>query len=601
MAPPLLTLRDIHLTFGGEPLLEGVDLSISENDRICLVGRNGSGKSTILKIAAGLVEADDGEIFVQPGATIRYLPQEPNISGFKTTLEYAKAGLEKNNNTYSASDLLTQLGLRGDEILKNLSGGELRRTALVHALVAKPDILLLDEPTNHLDVQAIEWLEDELNSTRAAIVLISHDRRFLENLSKTTIWLSLGKTRRLKKGFENFETWRDEILEKEKLDRHKLGQKIIREQKWLRYGVTARRKRNVRRLNNLRKLRDRRRHQRIDGEIVKMVANKSEYSSKLVLEAKNISKSYDGCSIVKDFSIRILRGDRVGFVGKNGVGKTTLLRLLIGEIFPDKGKVRSSANINMVSLDQHREDLNKNISLSDALTGGNNELVFVGDKTRHVVSYMKDFLFKPEQRGTPVSALSGGERGRLMLARALSKPSNLLVLDEPTNDLDLETLDLLQELLADYAGTVLLVSHDRDFLDRIVTSTVVPSEEALGTWTEYSGGYSDMLSQRNKSSNKLKKNTEKVTAIKSERKSKISRRMSFKEKHELESLPKIMDSLRAEIDSSQEKLSQPDYYSKNPTEFERIAKDLSFTKIKLEEIEGRWLELELKKEKIEGD
>jgi ABC transport system ATP-binding/permease protein len=599
MAPPILILRDIGLTFGTTPLLEGAELSVSERDRICLVGRNGSGKSTLLKIAAGLVEADSGETFRQPGTTIRYLPQEPDFSGFKTTLDYAEDGLEAGDDHYRATYLLEQLGLTGEEDPAQLSGGEARRAALARALAPEPDILLLDEPTNHLDVEAIEWLEGELRTVRSALVLISHDRRFLDNLSKTTIWLSLGQTRRLDQNFRDYESWRDEVLEQEELDRHKLDRKIVREEHWLRYGVTARRKRNVRRLNDLHGLRQQRRDQRIDGGSVKMVATEAKSSGKLVLEAEEISKAYDGRDIVKDFSTRVLRGDRVGFVGQNGAGKTTLLKMLTGELEPDEGSVRSGAKLEMVSLDQRRESLDANTTLSDSLTGGGNDMVFVGDQPRHVVSYMKDFLFQPEQARTVVSALSGGERGRLMLARAFAQPSNLLILDEPTNDLDLETLDLLQELIADYAGTVLLVSHDRDFLDRIVTSTIAPSEETSGLWIEYAGGYTDMLAQKKKAK-VAEKNAEKMKDPKAAKSGGKSHRMSFKDKHALETLPIRMAEIRAEIAGLQAQMATADFYAKNPEGFEQSAAALSAAEAELESSEESWLELEMLREELEA-
>jgi ATP-binding cassette subfamily F protein uup len=597
MAPPILILRDIGLTFGTSPLLEGAELLVSERDRICLVGRNGSGKSTLLKIAAGLVEADSGEIFVQPGTTVRYLPQEPDFSGFKTTLEYAEAGLEAGDDLYRVPYLLEQLGLSGEENPSQLSGGEGRRAALVRVLAPEPDILLLDEPTNHLDVQAIEWLEGELKTMRSALILISHDRRFLENLSRTTVWLSLGETRRLDESFKNYEGWRDTILEQEELDRHKLDRKIVREEHWLRYGVTARRKRNIRRLNDLSNLRQLRRDQRIDGGSVKMVATEAKSSGKLVFEAEKISKAYDGRTIVKNFSTRVLRGDRIGFVGQNGAGKTTLLKMLISELAPDEGSVRPGAKLEMVSLDQGRESLESGTSLSDTLTGGGSDTVYIGDKQRHVVSYMKDFLFQPEQARTVVSALSGGERGRLMLARAFATPSNLLILDEPTNDLDLETLDLLQELISDYAGTVLLVSHDRDFLDRIVTATVAPSDNIPGMWIEYAGGYTDMLAQKKKLATS-ERDDAKSKIIKETKSNNKSNRMSYKDKHALENLPKKIEELRVKIIEFQSQMSAPDYYIKNPEGFKKSADNLSSTEVALLKLEERWLELELQREKL---
>ena len=598
MSPPILILKDIKLTFGGTPLLEGAELIVSNHDKICLVGRNGSGKSTLLKIAAGIIEADSGDTFLQPGTTVRYLSQEPDFSNYSTTLDYAEAGLEGSDNKYRAAYLLEQLGLTGDEDPKNLSGGEIRRAALANVLAPEPDILLLDEPTNHLDIDAIEWLEGELKDIRSSLVIISHDRRFLEKLSQNTIWLSLGKTRRLNQGFKNYEAWRDDALEQEELNRHKLDRKIVREEHWLRYGVTARRKRNVRRLNDLYALKESRRNQRSDTGSVKMNASQSETSGKVIFEADGISKSYSGRSIVKDFSTRVKRGDRIGFIGKNGVGKTTLLNLLTSKIEPDDGIMKIGSKLEMVSLDQKRESLNLKISLSDFLTGGNSNMVLVGTNQRHVVSYMKDFLFQPEQKNTDVSALSGGERGRLMLAKAFAKPSNLLVLDEPTNDLDLETLDLLQELIADYSGTVLLVSHDRDFIDRIVTSTLAPSDERQGIWVEYAGGYSDMLSQKNiskreynQSSKNLKNQSQKIR--------KKRDRMSFKDKHALETLPKKIEEARSKINSIKTKLAFPDFYSKDPEGFEGLAKSLSLKESKLSRLEDQWLKLELEREELE--
>ena len=598
MSPPILILKDIKLTFGGTPLLEGAELIVSNHDKICLVGRNGSGKSTLLKIAAGIIEADSGDKFLQPGTTVRYLSQEPDFSNYSTTLDYAEAGLEGSDNKYRAAYLLEQLGLTGDEDPKNLSGGEIRRAALANVLAPEPDILLLDEPTNHLDIDAIEWLEGELKDIRSSLVIISHDRRFLEKLSQNTIWLSLGKTRRLNQGFKNYEAWRDDALEQEELNRHKLDRKIVREEHWLRYGVTARRKRNVRRLNDLYALKESRRNQRSDTGSVKMNASQSETSGKVIFEADGISKSYSGRSIVKDFSTRVKRGDRIGFIGKNGIGKTTLLNLLTSKIEPDDGIMKIGSKLEMVSLDQKRESLNLKISLSDFLTGGNSDMVLVGTNQRHVVSYMKDFLFQPEQKNTDVSALSGGERGRLMLAKAFAKPSNLLVLDEPTNDLDLETLDLLQELIADYSGTVLLVSHDRDFIDRIVTSTLAPSDERQGIWVEYAGGYSDMLSQKNiskreynQSSKNLKNQSQKIR--------KKRDRMSFKDKHALETLPKKIEEARSKINSIKTKLAFPDFYSKDPEGFEGLAKSLSLKESKLSRLEDQWLKLELEREELE--
>ncbi|MEQ8194257.1 MAG: ABC-F family ATP-binding cassette domain-containing protein, partial [Rhodospirillales bacterium] len=480
MAPPILTLRDIHLTFGGTPLLEGAELAVSAGERLCLVGRNGSGKSTLLKIAAGEVAPDNGERFVQPGTTLRYLPQEPDLSGFATTLAYVEAGLGPNDDPHAAQYQIEKLGLAGTKNPAALSGGEARRCALARVLAPAPDVLLLDEPTNHLDLPAIEWLEDTLKSLRSAIVMVSHDRRFLENLSRTTVWIYNGESHRLDQGFGQFENWRDGMLEQAETERHKLKRKIHAETEWLHKGVTARRKRNQGRLRALQDLRKQQRAERGPAGSVTLSASQADASGKLVIEARDLEKAYGEQQIVGGFSLRVLRGEKIGFVGPNGAGKTTLLNLITGALKPDSGKVKLGANLETVTLDQGRESLDPGMPLADVLTGGGSDMVSVGGTPRHVASYMKDFLFDPVQARTPVGALSGGERGRVMLARALARPSNLLILDEPTNDLDLETLDLLQEMLSDYAGTVLLVSHDRDFLDRIVTSTV--AWEGPGRW-----------------------------------------------------------------------------------------------------------------------
>ncbi|WP_407146798.1 ABC-F family ATP-binding cassette domain-containing protein [Bradyrhizobium sp. ORS 86] len=602
MAPPLIQLKDISLTFGGTPLLTGVELSVSAGERVCLIGRNGSGKSTLLRIAAGLVEPDSGSRFVQPGSTIRYLPQEPDFAGHATTLSYVEAGLGPGDDHYQARYLLEQLGLSGEEDPAHVSGGEARRTALARVLAPSPDILLLDEPTNHLDLPTIEWLEGELESRRCALVLISHDRRFLTNLSRTTAWLDRGQIRQIDRGFGAFEAWRDEVLAEEEREQHKLDRKIVNEEHWLRYGVSGRRKRNVKRLGNLHALRDQRKNYRGATGNATLAAAEAEKSGRLVIEAKSISKAYGERTIVDGFSTRIQRGDRVGIVGPNGAGKTTLVHLLIGNDPPDSGSVRLGANIEMATLDQHRESLDPKLTLAEALTGGRGDHVMVGDKPKHVIGYMKDFLFAQEQRGTPLEALSGGERGRLMLARALAKPSNLLVLDEPTNDLDLETLDVLEEMLGDYEGTVILISHDRDFLDRVVTSVIVP--EGQGRWIEYAGGYTDMLAQRGADVKREAVKAQSPVEEKKEAKAAAPeagprRRLSFNEKHALETLPKTIDKLHAEIARQQKLLDDPDLYTKDRNKFDAASAAIAKAQEELAAAEDRWLELEVLREEIE--
>jgi ATP-binding cassette subfamily F protein uup len=601
MAPPLLTLQDIHLTFGGTPLLEGAELSISERERVCLVGRNGSGKSTLLKIAAGLVEFDHGARFAQPGATIRYLPQEPDLSGFATTLTYVEAGLAPGDDAYRARYLLEQLGLTGDEEPARLSGGEARRAALARVLAPQPDILLLDEPTNHLDLPAIEWLENELANSRSALVLISHDRRFLERLSRATVWLDRGITRSVPRGFSEFEAWRDQVLEEEEREHHKLGRKIVAEEHWMRYGVTARRKRNMRRVGELAALRkDFREHRRALGAVT-MTTTEAEMSGKLVVEADNIAKTFSIEPIVRDFSIRIQRGDRIGLVGPNGAGKTTLLKLLTGELAPDSGTIKLGTNLAMVTLDQRRAALDPLVSVRDTLTGGRGDQVFVGGNPRHVIGYLRDFLFAPEQAGTPVAALSGGERGRLLLAKALAQPSNLLVLDEPTNDLDLETLDLLEEMIDDYPGTVMLVSHDRDFLDRTVTAVVVA--EGDGRWNVYAGGYSDMVAQRGEgvTAKTVAKADARPTREKSEAPTSAPKsRLTFKDKHALETLPARIAKLEADIAKLSKTIADPSLYAKDRTAFDKASAALGKAQAELAQAEDDWLRLEELREQVEA-
>ena len=416
------------------------------------------------------------------------------MSGFKTTLDYVLAGLHEFDDPYAARAMMAELGLDPAADPGRLSGGEARRAALVRTLSPEPDILLLDEPTNHLDLIAIEWLEARLAQSRSALALISHDKRLLADLTRATVWLDRGRTRRLDQGFGAFEAWRDAKLEEEELEGHKLDRKIVSEEHWMRYGVTARRKRNMRRVGELADLRLRRREAIRPTGSAAMIAQDAKASGALVIDAERISKAYGDRPVVRDFSLRVMRGDRIGIVGANGAGKTTLINLLTGALAPDSGSVRLGANVAMASLDQGRASLEPTTTLVDALTGGGGDQVMINGERRHVLGYMRDFLFPPEQARTPIGRLSGGERGRLMLARALAKPSNLMVLDEPTNDLDIETLDLLQELLGDYAGTILLVSHDRDFLDRAATSVIVG--EGDGRWVEYAGGYSDMVAQR---------------------------------------------------------------------------------------------------------
>ena len=605
MTTQLLSLTNINLTFGGSPLLEGAALSVEAGDRICLVGRNGSGKSTMMKIAAGLVEPDSGERFAHPGASVRYLEQGADFTGFETAQAYVEAGLGAMDDPYLARLLLDEVGIDPDSDPATLSGGEARRVALARVLAPEPEVLLLDEPTNHLDLPAIEWLEGRLAGLRSAIVLISHDRRMLETLSRTTVWLDRGRTRHLERGFAHFEAWRDKVLEEEEIERHKLGRKIEREEQWMYSGgVTGRRKRNMRRVGELARLRAARSEARAATGNVRMAASEASQSGKLVIEAKGLAKGFDGRKVVDGVSLTIARGDRLGFIGANGAGKTTLINMLVGQLEPDAGTIRHGTNLEVVTLDQRREALKPDDRVADVLTGGRSDWIEVNGHKKHVASYLADFLFLPEQARSPVKVLSGGEKARLLLARALAKPSNLLVLDEPTNDLDLETLDLLQELLADYAGTLLLVSHDRDFLDRVVTSVL--ASEGEGRWIEYAGGYADMQAQRRGglgvaavSAAPTESATKHRGPIKgSDTNARSRRKLSFKDKHALETLPATMATLEAEIATVSAKVATPGLYAKDAGAFNTASARLAKAQSELAAAEEQWLALELLREEM---
>ena len=600
-SPPLLTLQNIQLTFGSTPLFEGADLAVMPRDRICLVGRNGSGKSTLLKMADGQIEADGGDYFLKPGTTTRYLPQEPDLTGFASIRDYIEAGLEGSDDGYRIPYLLDALGLSGDEEPTHLSGGEIRRAALARTLAPEPDILMLDEPTNHLDLPAIEWLEGEVASMNSALLLISHDRRFLEKLSRKTVWVDRGVTHTMDKSFAHFEDWRDEFLEQEQLEHHKLKRQIHREQHWVVHGVSGRRKRNVRRLKELGDLRTKYKgHRHAQGNAT-MSSLDAESSGKKVALLKNVSKSFGERVIINDLSLKLMRGERLGIVGPNGAGKTTLLKMIIGALDPDSGTIDLGVGLEPLIIDQKRESLNPDWTLSDAMTDGGGDLVTVGDKSVHVMRYMKDFLFLPEQARTPIHVLSGGERGRLQLARGLRLPSNILILDEPTNDLDLETLDLLQELISDYKGTVILISHDRDFLDRTVTRTL--AYEGPGEWQVYAGGYSDMINQRGEGvkarkaaaqASASKKTSPKTSATKPAPKS--ATKLSYKHKFRLESLPKEMAALEAKITVAEAALADANLFADNPDKYNKIVEELSAAQNDLATKEDEWLELEMLKE-----
>ncbi|WP_254430702.1 ABC-F family ATP-binding cassette domain-containing protein [Ruegeria arenilitoris] len=596
---PLLQMSGISLTFGGEPVFSDLDLVVQPGDRVALVGRNGSGKSTLMKVMAGLVEPDRGEIVVPPGKSVDYMEQDPTMEGFATLGDYAASGLEP-GELYKVERAGEGLKFDPSRAVQTASGGERRRAALAKLMAEAPDLMLLDEPTNHLDIEAIGWLERELGATRAAFVLISHDRAFLRALTRATLWIDRGEVRRQEQGFEAFEAWRDKIWEEEDQQRHKLDRLIKSESRWAVEGISARRKRNQGRVRALQALRAERAAQIKRQGSAAMSLDSGPKSGRKVIEARGLSKAFDGKPIVRNLDLLVQRGDRVAFVGPNGVGKTTVLKMLLGEVAPDEGTVSLGTNLEIAVFDQTRAQLDHEMTLWDSLTGdpemrvsGKADQVMVRGQPKHVVGYLKEFLFDERQARAAVKSLSGGEKARLLLAKLMAKPSNLLVLDEPTNDLDVETLDLLQELLDDYDGTVLLVSHDRDFLDRVATTTI--AMEGNGRATVYAGGWSDYVAQRGdlveKKSEKSKENKPKV---KQETKPKAG--LSFSEKHRLEKLPAEIARLEAEIAKLEELMSDPQLFTREPVKFQKATEALVERQEKLAAAEEEWLELEEKAE-----
>ncbi|MFQ6774765.1 ATP-binding cassette domain-containing protein [Cereibacter sphaeroides] len=602
---PLLQLSGISLTFGGEPIFDGLDLVVQPQDRVALVGRNGSGKSTLLKVMAGLVEPDRGERVVPAGTSVGYMEQDPDLSAFATLGDYAASGLA-HGEEYRVEMAAEGLKFRPETPVATASGGERRRAALAKLMAEAPELMLLDEPTNHLDIQAIQWLEAQLAETRTAFVLISHDRAFLRALSRATLWIDRGQVRRREAGFEGFEEWREQIWAEEDDQRHKLDRKIKAEARWAVEGISARRKRNQGRLRALAAMREERRSQIRRQGTAALEFEAGTTSGKRVIEAKGITKAFDGQPIVKDFSLRVLRGDRVAFVGPNGVGKTTLLKLLTGEMEPDAGSVTLGTNLQVAVFDQTRAQLDPEASLWDSLTtdpamrvSGQQDQVLVRGQPRHVVGYLKDFLFDERQARAPVRSLSGGEKARLLLARIMARESNLLILDEPTNDLDVETLDLLQDILGDYEGTVLLVSHDRDFIDRVATTTV--ALEGQGRATVYAGGWTDHLAQRGDAAPaappRAEPSREAPKAAPKPEARKLSEGLTFTERKRLDALPGLIERLEAEIAKLGEFLAADDLFTREPVKFQKASEAMAERQALLLQAEEEWLTLEDKASK----
>lgn len=593
---PLLQLSGISLTFGGNPVFDGLDLVVQQGDRVALVGRNGSGKSTLMKVMAGLVEPDQGTRVVPPGVVVGYMEQDPDLSGFATLGDYAASALPEGEG-YRVEMVAEGLKFRPETPVATASGGERRRAALAKLLAEAPELMLLDEPTNHLDIQAIEWLEAQLSETRTAFVLISHDRAFLKALTKATLWIDRGEVRRREAGFDGFEEWRETVWAEEDEARHKLERKIKAEAKWAVEGISARRKRNMGRVRALAALRDERASMIRRQGTAALELDAGTTSGKRVIEAKGLEKRFADKVIVKGFDLRVLRGDRVAFVGPNGVGKTTLLKMLVGEEAPDQGNVTLGTNLEIAVFDQTRAQLDAEASLWENLTGdpmmrvsGNSDQVMVRGNPRHVVAYLKDFLFDEAQARAPVKSLSGGEKARLLLAKLMAKPSNLLILDEPTNDLDVETLDLLQDVLGEYDGTVLLVSHDRDFIDRVATATV--ALEGGGKAVVYPGGWSDYAAQRPKPAEEGARAV-RAEAAKADVRVEAAKAdgLTFTERKRLDALPAVIERLEAEIAKLGEFLSDPELFAREPAKFRKASEAMAERQQALMAAEEEWLTL----------
>jgi ATP-binding cassette subfamily F protein uup len=595
MRAPILALKDVRLADGPKMMFDGVDLGLEPRVRACLVGRNGAGKSTLLRIIAGEVQADEGERTVTPGTRIAFVRQEPEITG-ATLLDYATAG---GAEAHEAAAALETFGLDPAKPAQGLSGGETRRAALARAFAEDADILLLDEPTNHLDILAIETLEAELAASRAAALIVSHDRAFLERVTRRCFWLEHRQVRRLEEGFAAFDSWAEKIEAQQAEEARRLDKALEREQHWMARGVTARRARNEGRRRRLIAMREAKAERLKDarGQLNMGVAS-SGVSGQRVVEAKGISKAFGERGILKNFSTRILRGDRVAIVGPNGAGKTTLVKVLLGELEPDAGEVKLGTNLEVAYIDQARAAVSGDATLKDILSPHGDQ-VMVRGQPKHVAGYAKDFLFRDNQLRQPVRSLSGGERNRLLLARALASAANVMVLDEPTNDLDMDTLDLLEDLLADYEGTLILVSHDRDFIDRLATSTI--GLDGKGRVVETPGGWRDFVSQNpDFFAPPVIKTPVKPQAAPAPKPAQRPVKLSYKDQRRLEELEKLTHELPGKITALEAGLADPGLYARDPAGFERLSRALEAARAQLGAAEEEWLALEEQREALEN-
>jgi len=598
MPAPILSYEDLGLIQGEGWLFRHLDIHIGERDRLALIGRNGAGKTTLLKCLAGLIDPDEGKRTIVPGTRIVLLEQDPVMSSKQTLSEWVLSGHDA-PAPHEAAAIADQLGIDLDRPAATASGGERRRAAIVRALAQQPDVLLLDEPTNHLDLGAIEWLEQWLGRFTGAFVVISHDRTFLKRLTKSCLWLDRGQLRRAEIGFGGFEAWTEKVLEEEARAAEKLDAKLAIELRWLERGVTARRRRNQGRLAKLHEMRAQRAAMLGSPGAAKLALAKDEARSKAVIEADQVTKSFGERPIIRDFSLRIQRGDRIGLVGPNGAGKTTLLKLLTGELAPDTGTVTVAKTLSGIIIDQQRKLMERDKRVKDVLANGGDWIEVRGHK-KHIKGYLKEFLFDPAIADAPIGSLSGGERSRLLLAREFAREANLLVLDEPTNDLDLETLDLLQEVISDYDGTVLLVSHDRDFLDRTVTITL--GLDGSGKVDIVAGGYEDWIRKRhdrNSGSSPAKAQSRARSAPSAPQRSSAGSKLSYKDQRDLDRLPGEVERLEGEIAATENMLHDPALYTRDPERFAELTDRLSKLRADKDAAEERWLEVAAMAEELE--
>ena len=596
MAAPILSYEDLGLIQGEGWLFRHLDLYVGERDRLALIGRNGAGKTTLLKCLADLIETDEGKRTIVPGTNVVLLEQDPNMEGFATLEEWVLHGRDA-PQAHEAAAIADQLGIDLSRPTATASGGERRRAAITRALAQQPDVLLLDEPTNHLDLGAIEWLEEWLKRFTGAFIAISHDRTFLTRLTRSCIWLDRGQLRRAEIGFGGFDAWTERVYEEEARAAEKLDAKLKIELHWLQRGVTARRRRNQGRLAKLHEMRAQRAAMLGSAGTAKLALAKDDVRSKTVIDADQVSKSYGERTIIRDFSLRIQRGDRIGLVGPNGAGKTTLLKLLTGEIAPDSGKVTRARTLSGIVIDQQRKLMEPDKRVKDVLANGGDWIEVRGHK-KHIKGYLKEFLFDPALADAPIGSLSGGERSRLLLAREFAREANLLVLDEPTNDLDLETLDLLQEVIADYDGTVLIVSHDRDFLDRTVTITL--GLDGSGKVDVVAGGYEDWVRKRYEAARAPAKAAAKEAPASQPRSGSAARKLSYKDQRDYDRLPGEIERLHAEIVNAEEALHDPDLYTRDPERFAKLTERIARNRTEIEAAEYRWLEVAELAEQLAG-